>query len=392
MACDQQSVPEADLNIQIDLNKKVGSMTPVWAWFGYDEPNYTYMKDGKKLLSEIPELSPVPVYVRAHNLLTTGDGTPALKWGSTNAYTEDDQGNPIYNWSIADSIFDIYIERGMRPLVEVGFMPEALSSKPQPYQHKWKPGAAYGDIYTGWAYPPNDYEKWGELVFQWVTHCVDRYGKEEVEKWYWEPWNEPNIGYWQGTTEEYIKLYDYSVEAAKRALPTIIFGGPHSTGPSWDEAEKFLRTFLDHVESGTNYVTGETGSPIDFIGFHAKGRPTLQGDSIILMNLGTQLRDISNGFEIVASYPALKELPIVIGESDPEGCAACSMSDYPANAYRNGTLYSSYTAAAFARKYKLADHFGINFKGAVTWVLSLKISHGTMVIVTWPPMAWINLF
>jgi xylan 1,4-beta-xylosidase len=129
---------------------------------------------------------------------------------------------------------------------------------------------------------------------------------------------------------------------------------------------------LDHVVSGKNYVTGKVGSPIDFIAFHAKGGPTLQGDSIVLMNLGTQLRDISKGFEIVASYPELKEKPIIIGESDPEGCAACSVKDYPANAYRNGTLYSSYTAAAFSRKYELADHFGINFTGAVTWAFEFE--------------------
>jgi xylan 1,4-beta-xylosidase len=370
--CGQKENRKADLTIRVDLNKKKGSMTPVWAWFGYDEPNYTYMKDGKKLLSEIAELSPVPVYVRAHNLLTTGDGSPALKWGSTNAYTEDALGKPIYNWTIADSIFDVYVKRGMRPLAEIGFMPEALSSKPKPYQHKWRPGAPYSDIYTGWAYPPKDYKKWAELVYQWVTHCVQRYGKEEVEKWYWELWNEPNIGYWQGTPQEYMKLYDYTAYAVKRALPTATFGGPHSTGPSWDKAEKFLRDFLDHVVSGKNYVTGEIGSPIDFIAFHAKGGPKLQGDTIVLMNLGTQMRDISKGFEIVASYPSLKNKPIVIGESDPEGCAACSMKDYPSNAYRNGTLYSSYTAAAFARKYELADHFGINFQGAVTWAFEFE--------------------
>src|SRR3972149_900206 len=75
--------------INVDLSHVKGPMSPVWAWFGYDEPNYTYMKDGKKLLSEIAELSPVPVYVRTHNLLSSGDGTPALKWGSSNAYTED---------------------------------------------------------------------------------------------------------------------------------------------------------------------------------------------------------------------------------------------------------------------------------------------------------------
>src|SRR5262245_32445397 len=120
--------PKADVTLNVDITKKKGPMTPVWAWFGYDEPNYTYMKDGKKLLTEISEMSPVPVYVPAHNLLTTGDGTPRLKWGSTNAYTEDAKGNPIYNWSLTDSIFDVYVSRGMRPLVEIGFMPEALSS------------------------------------------------------------------------------------------------------------------------------------------------------------------------------------------------------------------------------------------------------------------------
>ena len=151
----------------------------------------------------------------------------------------------------------------------------------KPYQHKWKPGAPYSDIYTGWAYPPKDYEKWAELVYQWVKHCVEKYGQAEVEKWYWELWNEPNIGYWQGTQEEYNKLYDYTADAVKRALPTSTFGGPHTTGPSWPEAEKFLRAFLDHVVKGKNYVTGKIGTPIDFIAFHAKGNPTLQGDSIV---------------------------------------------------------------------------------------------------------------
>ena len=155
--------------VNVDLNKSIGPMYPAWAWFGYDEPNYTYMKDGKKLLTAIAQLSPVPVYVRAHSLLVTGDGEPALKWGSTNAYTEDANGKPIYNWRIVDSIFDTYIQRGMKPLAQIGFMPQALSTNPDPYRHHWKPGDPYTDIITGWAYPPKDYKKWAELVFQWVN-------------------------------------------------------------------------------------------------------------------------------------------------------------------------------------------------------------------------------
>src|SRR5680860_219579 len=352
--------------IRIDASEVLGPMNPIWAWWGYDEPNYTYMKDGKKLLSEIAALSPVPVYVRTHSLLVTGNGTHALKWGSTNAYTEDKNGNAIYDWTIVDKIFDTYIERGMKPFAQIGFMPEAMSSKPVPYRHFWKPGAEYNDIYTGWAYPPKDYKKWAELVYQWVLHSVERYGQKEVESWYWELWNEPNIGYWQGTTEEYIKLYDYSADAVKRALPTARIGGPETTGPGWDKAAEFLTTFLDHVVSGKNFVTGEIGTPLDFISFHAKGSPKLV-DGVVQMNMGAQLRDINKGFEIVASYPKLKNLPIIIGESDPEGCAACSEADYPHYAYRNGTMYSSYTAASFARLYELADLHGINLLGAVTW-------------------------
>ncbi len=355
------------VKIKIDANERIGPMEPIWAWWGYDEPNYTYMKDGKKLLSEISALSPVPVYVRAHSLLVTGEGTHALKWGSTNAYTEDAEGNPVYDWTIVDKIFDTYMERGMKPFAQIGFMPEALSVKPEPYRHYWKPGIDYEEIFTGWAYPPKDYKKWAELVYQWVLHSVDRYGREEVESWYWELWNEPNIEYWRGSTQEYIKLYDYSADAVKRALPTAKIGGPEVTGPGWEKSAEFLRAFLDHVKGGKNHVSGKVGdTPLDFITFHAKGNPKVI-DGTVVMDMGTQLRDISKGFEIVASYPEFKDLPIIIGESDPEGCAACSEADYPQNAYRNGTLYASYTAAAFARKYELADHFGVNLLGAVTW-------------------------
>ncbi|MEJ7767918.1 MAG: beta-xylosidase [Chitinophagaceae bacterium] len=359
------------VTINVNFNKKKGPMKPIWAFFGYDEPNYTYMKDGKKLLTEISKLSKVPVNVRAHSLLVTGDGVPALKWGSTNAYTEDAQGKPVYSWTIIDKIFDTYIERGMKPIAQIGFMPEALSIKPQPYKHQWDPDGKHGSIYTGWAQPPKDYEKFANLVYEWVKHSVSKYGKAEVESWYWELWNEPDISYWQGTTEEYIKLYDYVSDAVKRALPAAKIGGPETTGPGSEKAALFLKTFLTHIVSGKNYVTGKVGAPLDFITFHAKGQPRLVNGRV-QMNMGKQLRDIDKGFEIVASYPSLKNLPIIIGESDPEGCAACSEDFNPQNAYRNGTMYSSYTAASFARKYDLADNRGVNLTGAVTWAFEFE--------------------
>jgi xylan 1,4-beta-xylosidase len=353
------------VKIKVDLAKVVAPMKPVWAWFGYDEPNYTYMKDGKKLLSEIATFSPVPVYVRTHCLLCSGDGTAALKWGSTNAYTEDSKGRPVYNWAIVDSIFDTYVKRGMKPLAQIGFMPEALSTHPKPYQHNWRPGDPYGNIMTGWAYPPKDYEKWADLVYNWVKHSVERYGQKEVESWYWEVWNEPN-GYWKGTMQEFFKLYDYSADAVKRALPTARIGGLNIAGTSSSGGTRWLTAFLKHCAVDTNYVTGKIGAPLDAVLFHAKGSPKLV-NGMVQMNMSPQLRDIAAGFKSVTAYPQFKNLPLIVGESDPEGCAACGMATNPSNAYRNGTMYSSYTAATFARKYELEDKYGINFLGAVSW-------------------------
>jgi len=350
------------VEVQVNFDKNIAPMKPIWAWFGYDEPNYTYMKDGQKLLTEISKLSPVPVYVRAHNLLTSGDGTPALKWGSTNAYTEDAKGNPVYNWKIVDQIFDTYVKRGMKPLAQIGFMPEALSTKPIPYQHHWKPGARYDEILTGWAYPPKDYKKWGNLVYEWVKHSVARYGRAEVESWYWEVWNEPDGAYWKGTQAEFFKLYDYAADGLKRALPTAKIGGANVTGGG----TKYLDAFIKHCLNDTNYVTGKIGSPLDAVLFHAKGSPRVVNGTVV-MNVRTQLRNIDGNYKIISKYRQLKNIPVIIGESDPEGCAACGMSTNPENAYRNGTMYSSYTAASFARLYELTDLYKINLKGAVTW-------------------------
>ena len=304
--------------IRVDSSQKLGELRPIWRYFGADEPNYAYMQHGQKLLREIGELAPKQVFFRTHNLLTSGDGTPALKWGSTGAYSEDAEGKPIYNWTILDRIFDTYIERGVRPYVQIGFMPKELSTKPEPYQHSWHPKARYEEIYTGWAYPPKDYSKWAELVLQWTKHAIDRYGRAEVESWFWEVWNEANIGYWRGTPEEFLKLHDFAIDAVRRALPTARVGGPDTAG----HGGRFTRNFLEHCLRGTNFATGKIGTPIDFISFHAKGSPVFTNGHV-RMGISAQLRTIDQGFAMIASFAELKNKPIIIGESDPEGCAAC---------------------------------------------------------------------
>ncbi len=363
--CDLSFSQQAPILIRVDASVPIGDMRPFWSCFGYDECNYTTRSDGQKLLTELTQLSPSTVYVRTHNLLTSKGNSagPDLKWSFSDAYKEDINGNPVYDWTTIDSIVDTYMHRGIKPIMEIGFMPKDLSSKPEPYEHTWSNG---GNLWTGWTYPPKDYDKWRELVYQWVKHSIECYGKQEVATWLWEVWNEPDIPYWSGTFEEYCKLYDYAADGLKRACPECIIGGPHTTSPRGEKAYKYLTDFIEHCLRGKNYATGKTGAPLQYIGFHAKGAPEFI-DGHIRMNMGVQLKDIQSAFEVVNSFPGLKRMPVIIGECDPEGCAACSEKRDPKYGYRNGTMYSSYTASSFARIYELMDKYKVNLKGVVSW-------------------------
>jgi xylan 1,4-beta-xylosidase len=364
----QQVSPSA--NIDVHYNQPDGQLSPAWNYFGYDEPNYTYAPNGKKLLGELAAANGVPVYIRTHNLLTSGDGSASLKWGSTNVYTEDASGHPIYSWDILDRIFDTFHAAGIKPLVEIGFMPKALSTHPEPYRHDFPQGKV-NSIYTGWAYPPNNYQKWSELVFQFVHHFRERYGDAEVKTWLWEVWNEPDIGYWQGTPEEFFKLYDFSVDAVLRALPDARIGGPDTTGPGNDKAAEFLRAFLQHCAHEKNFANGKVGSHLDFISFHPKGSPAWQGDHV-QMGISRQLAAIERGFKTVASFPEWNRTPIILGESDPEGCAACSAEKNPQNLYRNGPLYGAYTVEVLNNVLALAHQERVNVLGIVTWAFEFE--------------------
>jgi len=359
------------ITIRVNAAETVGPYKPISGYFGYDEPNYTYTKNGRKLIGELAGAGGTPVYIRTHFMLATGDGTPGFKFGSTNAYTEDASGKPVYDWTITDRIMDTYLQAGAKPFVEIGFMPRALSSHPDPYHPDWKPGGDFKQYYIGWAYPPKDYAKWAELINQWVKHAVTKYGRAEVESWYWEVWNEPDIAYWQGTPEEYNRLYDFTADAVKRALPTARIGGPATTGPSVDHGTMFLRQFLEHCSTGKNAVTGAVGAPLDFITYHAKGRPAVF-EGHVRMGISKNVADAAQGFQIVSSFAKFRNLPIVISESDPEGCAACSARVYPQNAYRNGPLYASYEAVMMKNLFELADREKTNIAGMLTWAFEFE--------------------
>ena len=172
--------------LQVDLSKPVGPYKPIYSWFGYDEANYTTMRHGKKLLRELHDLSPVPVYIRAHHLLTSRQRRGGAEVELDQCVQRRCERQAGYDFKILDGIFDEYKAAGVRPMVELGFMPEDLAAdlpdRHEPYQVHYPQSDDLRQVNN----PPKDYAKWGELVRVVTAHLVSAMGKETVLQWYFE--------------------------------------------------------------------------------------------------------------------------------------------------------------------------------------------------------------
>ncbi len=164
-------------------------------------------------------------------------------------YDEDEQGNPRYNFSYVDQIYDGLLASGVRPFVELSFMPRKLAAR-EIVQAFW-----YRPIVS----PPKSWERWGELISHFAQHLVDRYGIDEVSRWYFEVWNEPNLDFWAGEPKEetYYKLYDTTAQALKAVSPRLRVGGPATAQAAW--VDRFIRHATE------NHV------PVDFVSTHVYG-------------------------------------------------------------------------------------------------------------------------
>jgi xylan 1,4-beta-xylosidase len=183
-------------------------------------------------------------YVRFHNILHDEDGV----------YDEDAQGHPIYNFAYVDQIYDGLLQNRVRPFVEISFMPKKLALR-QDIHPFW-----YKQIVS----PPKDYKKWDDLIRALAQHLVDRYGLDEVSKWYFEVWNEPNIDFWSGEPKQstYFELYDHTARALKGVSPRLRVGGPATSSAHWVDA------FIQHAVA--------ENVPTDFISSHGYADDTVQ--------------------------------------------------------------------------------------------------------------------
>jgi xylan 1,4-beta-xylosidase len=379
------------IKVTVDAGSPIGSFRHNWNLIGYDEINYTTTPNGQYTIRELGDLADAPYSIRAHHLLCTGSSLGSFKWGSTNAYTEDDSGNPVYHWKIIDEIFDTYLENNCKPFVELGFMPMDLSDNRISESCYERFGRTRHWQYyrtVGWSCPPKDYRRWYELVYRLVRHCLNRYGAVEAAAWYWELWNEPDLAYyWSGSLEEYCKLYDYTVAAVEAAFPEAQIGGPGTTGPSLEgKSAQWLEGFLDHCTAGTNSFTGKKGTRLDFISFHAKGArytPGIQAEKQ-LPSLKRLIGQVKLGLEIIGRYPSLKGKKCILSECDPDGMAAFGMWDNMNLEFRNTEYYPAYVIAAFRKLADLAEQYGRQID-VLTWAFMFegeRCFEGTRALTT----------
>ena len=351
-----------EMNVNADI--VTGEQEHYWRYIGYDECNYTYIPEGIELLKKFASLEDAPYYFRTHFMFCTGNCHGTYKFGSTNLYTEDKDGNPVFDFTYYDKIIDAYLETGNKPFIELGFMPMDLvdTNYLNPVEGSWQAYNQYKEV--GWTCPPKDYNKWHLLIEETMKHLVNRYGINEVNTWYFELWNEPDIFYWSGNTGEYCKLYDYTEHAFHSVLPDARLSGPAVTGIFEEgHAQKFFRFFLEHCKAGSNYYTNEKGTKLDFITFHVKGGgfPFKVRAEKAVPSVESLVHQVKLGLDIIKEF-GYDSLEVVLSEADPDGWAAGGVYDNANMIFRNTEYYATYVASTYIKIDELSLKYNMKVK------------------------------
>jgi xylan 1,4-beta-xylosidase len=233
------AVPET---ITIDASAPTHPLPHFWEqMFGSGRANLSLRDDYRKDLRSVRDITGFQ-YIRFHAILDDENGV----------YDEDAQGKPIYNFSYVDQIYDGMLANNIKPFVEISFMPKKLALNPQTHPFWYKPYPS----------PPNDSSKWSALITAFAQHLKERYGKAEVDSWYFEVWNEPNIDFWDGNPQQstYFQLYDETAKALKAVDAGLRVGGPATAQAAWVDA------FIAHCTQ--NHI------PFDFVSTHVYGNDT----------------------------------------------------------------------------------------------------------------------
>jgi len=352
--------------VVVDASHELGAIPRIWSSIGYDEINWTYTPAGKTLLKTFGSLGGGGYLVRPHYVFCSGSGFGIPHWGNGNVYHEDADGNPYYDFTIADATYDAIVGSGNHVLVELAFTPRELVPEAADEMELPLSPTVYSTYEHGaWSYPPNDYAKWGGLIEAHVAHCLERYGADEVDHWLWELWNEPDIFYWKGTVPQFCELYEVTAAAVRKVLPSAKVGGPTVTGGG----AEFLREFLTYTSS--------RDVPLDFVSFHTKGSaftpwrvygaigsdaPEQQSPS-----LNKMLYEIRQLLRITAEVEQYHGLAAIVDECDAGVPAHFGMYDNANYGFQNTEYYPVFQVKMFKKILDLNQIETVQVAQATSW-------------------------
>ncbi len=281
--CSQQIVP-------IDAQAQTTPFPHFWEqMFGSGRAILTLRQSYRDDLRAVKQVSDFK-YVRFH----------AIFHDELGVYNEDEHGNPVYNFSYVDQIYDGLLQNGVKPFVEISFMPKKLAFNPDALHPFW---------YKQNVSPPRNMDRWDDLIRHFAQHLVDRYGIDEVSKWYFEVWNEPNIDFWNGIPRQrsYFDLYAHTARALKSVSPQLRVGGPATAATEW------IPDFLKYTAA--NHV------PVDFVSSHAYADDTVENlfgtDENIPMDERV-CKAVAKVHQQIKSSPA-PDLPFFLTEWNTQG-------------------------------------------------------------------------
>lgn len=328
----------------IDAQKVVGENTEFWKATGSDHLFYHVPKPSGQALLDRMQATQSHRYMRSHHTFTQDTKHGVIR--GQNVYSEDKEGNPIYDFSNLNRVFGEYVKRGIKPIVEYDYLPEALEVNSKTVSAGNDEGMTMNN--TG----PNDWRKWSDLMKAATQNFIDVFGAAEVRTWYFEVWNEPD-GWPVEELDVFFRMYDVFVDAVTTVDPELRVGGPGCYH------EYFLRPFLDHVVNGTNYVTGEKGSRIDFLSYHIYG---LSGKWLNTEpHIHPQVHRFSQSVlwlkRLLKPYKELKGIEFHINEWGMSSNYFRTVQDYPDLVYRNNIESALFLVKLVNSLYQIGDNY-----------------------------------
>jgi xylan 1,4-beta-xylosidase len=397
------ATPPEPVRVDVDASAVDGELTRLWTSIGYDEINWTYTPRGRDVLATLAGFGDGPYLVRSHYMFTSGTGMGLPHWGAGNVYHERADGipgrkggTPWFDFQLLDRAYDTLVELGHVPIVELGFTPRALVPDDAGQRFAFQPGSPtqYSEYEAGWwSFPPKSLTRWAELVSATADHYARRYGKARVADWYWEVWNEPDIGYWRGSVEEYLQLYRASAEAVRSVLPDAKVGGPATTGDLTPVAglpakgPDFLDSFLD-------FCTGQA-VPLDFVTFHTKGAyfqpwrsylPPGHGSEPQSPSMAKMLREVRHSLRQVVASAARPGVECLADECDASVPAHHGSYDNSNFNYRNTEYFPVFQVSLMKKLLDLPEARTARLRAATAWAFYIegeRCFEGTRSLVTY---------